>query len=114
MNGVLLQDSGRSGKSTWAIDLIQRNVARGIVLNPFATPPDPAPRRRSAQDLVDEVNDEGGEAVFDPMTHAVVLPSTNQWEIYDDWALWGGARGDLGTRDRRNEHVLRVIQAQFD
>lgn len=110
----MLQDSSRSGKRTWTLDLLQRGVAAGIALSPFATPKVAAPRRPSARDVVDSVYDEGGEVLFDPATHAVALPTTNKWEIYDGWDLWSGPRGDLSTADLRNDHVLRVLDAQAE
>ena len=113
MRGIALQDSGRSGKTGWAVDLVQSDVAGGIILSPFTTPKVRVPRRPAGQEVVDAIYDAGGEAFLDPMTHAATWPSTNDWDIYDRWTLWSGARGDLSTRALRHDHVLRVVEEQL-
>lgn len=112
MNGLLLQDSGRPGKTRWATETIARGDAAGIVVSPFFTPSSAAPRRPSAQQVIAEVIGAGGQALYDPMTHAALLPQTNLWETYTSWDLWDGARGDLSTPGLRAGHVLRVVDAQ--
>jgi hypothetical protein len=112
VSGLLIQDSGRSGKSLWTEDLVRRGVVAGIVLNPFDTPRVAAPRRPSADQILTRLGLVGGEVMFDPSTHAAVLPTSTNWDQYDGWDLWSGPRGDLSTTDRLNGHVVRVLDAQ--
>lgn len=112
MNGVVLQDSGRPGKIGWATATIGRGHADGLVVSPFESPRVAEPRRPSASQVVAAVTDAGGTALFDPMTHAALLASTNHWDNYDTWDLWAGARRDLSSHTLIEEHVRRALDAQ--
>jgi hypothetical protein len=94
VNGLLLQDSGRSGKSRWTTDTIARGEACGIILSPFTTPKEDRPREKSASQIIELVTSAGGTVVFDPTTHAALLPTTDAWTRYDTW-ICGVARGEM-------------------
>jgi hypothetical protein len=112
VNGLLLQDSGRSGKSRWTTDTIARGEACGIILSPFTTPKEDRPREKSASQIIELVTSAGGTVVFDPTTHAALLPTTDAWTRYDTWDLWGSPRRDVSDKTRRQEHVRRALDAQ--
>ncbi len=108
MSSLLLHDSARSGKLTWAIDAVDQGYATGLILSPFDTPPATLPRRAGASECGRAISDLGGAVYLDPATHGAALPGTDRFQIYDLWALWPGTRGNFA--DRR-EHVQRAIAA---
>lgn len=109
---IVLHDSGRSGKVGWAVDSVNRDLAAGMILSPFETPPDDQPRRPSAETCIGDIGDVGGEVFFDPTTHGVLAPGADKFEYYDEWDLWpGGSRGSL-TATAVRRHVDRAMEVQ--
>jgi len=114
---LILHDSGRNWKVAWALEALQSHGATGVVLTPFETPLQTGPNtgtRASARTCVELITDAGGVVLLDPMTHGVLAPGANAFDIYDGWDLWGGARGDLSTKEFRQEHVERVVARQHE
>lgn len=109
---ILIQDGKANGHRSWLIEALERNFASGAVISPFATPPEPAPRRPAARDIARDVLSRNGELIFDATTHALVLPGVNGTEIYDTWNLWSGDPGDLSSPDLVAAHVQRVFEVQ--
>lgn len=112
MAGVLIHDGRRIGHRSWTTSAIDDGFASGAVLTPFSTPRISKPRHPNARELADDVRSVGGEVVFDVMTHARQLPTTNKTDFYDEWELWGSAGRGLATPAMRLEHVERVFAYQ--
>jgi hypothetical protein len=49
---------------------------------------------------------------FDAMTHVLQMGGVGDYRYYDEYDLWGGARGDLSTAALRSEHVRKVFAVQ--
>ncbi|WP_141751328.1 hypothetical protein [Rhodococcus sp. 1139] len=111
MSGVLIHDGRRVGHRKWSVDAVRTGHADGIMLSPFATPRVAEPRHPSAITLASEVSDAGGEVIFDAMTHARFLPSTNKTDFYNQWELWGASVG-VDSAAKRLDHVERVFARQ--
>ncbi len=109
---LLIQDGRRGGHLRWATQAIGAGVADGVVINPFHTPRVAVPRHYSGSRVVDDVRAAGGEAIFDPSTHARLLPTSNDTCHYDTWQLWGPSGIGLDTDSRRLEHLERVFARQ--
>ncbi|OHU77922.1 hypothetical protein BKG84_05490 [Mycobacteroides chelonae] len=86
--------------------------ADGIIATPFSTPRIAEDRHPNAATLADDMQDLSSTFVFDPMTHARLLPSTNKLEFYDQWDLWPTGDMDLSKVSTRTAHVERVFQVQ--
>lgn len=112
MAGVLIQDGRRSGHLKWSIEAIQKGVADGVIINPFATPRVKIPRNPSAAEIVNKVHSIGGEALFDPMTHAAMLSNSDRLDFYESWALWGAKGISLSNPTDQLEHIERVFNYQ--
>ncbi|ALC05932.1 hypothetical protein CDES_07615 [Corynebacterium deserti GIMN1.010] len=112
MAGVLIQDGRRSGHLKWSIEAIQKGVADGVIINPFATPRVKIPRNPSAAEIVSEIHSIGGEVLFDPMTHAAMLSNSDRLDFYESWALWGANGRSLSNPIDRLEHIERVFKYQ--
>jgi len=110
--GLLIQDGKAAGHQGWLRAALDGGLADGAILSPFATPPVTAPKRPNAGTLARMVSQSGSELVFDAGTHILLLPGVNDVEIYDEWDLWGGARGDLSDPSLLEEHVRRVFAMQ--
>ncbi|WP_292832194.1 hypothetical protein [Microbacterium sp.] len=76
------------------------------------TPRISKPRHPNVREVADDVRAVGGEVLFDVMTHARQLPTTNRTDFYDEWELWGGSGRGLDTPAMRLEHVERVFGYQ--
>lgn len=111
MSGVLIHDSRRSGHKKWSVEAVTSGYASGIILTPFATPRVGVPRNPSAADFAKEIKAVGGEVIFDPMTHARLLPGTNKTAFYDTWGLWK-KEGKLASEESQLTHVERVFGCQ--
>lgn len=111
---LLIQDGRRGGHLKWALQAIAAGQARGVVISPFHTPRVKVPRHRAGSTFASEVVQEGGEAIFDPSTHAALLPGSDDRAHYDTWQLWGPSGVGLDTPDRRLEHLERVFAHQAD
>lgn len=109
---IYLQDGRRGGHLRWALEAIGLNLAEGVVISPFHTPRVAAPYHRSAAEVVDGVAAAGAEVLFDPSTHAAMLPGSNDRVHYDTWQLWGSAGIGLTTDTQRLEHLERVFTRQ--
>lgn len=112
MSGVLLQDGRRSGHHGWCTNAIVESAADGVFISSFNTPRIALPRSPSGADVAQAVRSVAGEVIFDPMTHARLLPSTNKLDFYDTWELWGPSGVGLDTAQRRLEHIERVFARQ--
>lgn len=112
MSGVLIHDGRRVGHRKWCIDAITMGIADGVIMTPFSTPRIAVPRNPSAFDLADAVSNLRAEVIFDPMTHAAMLPTTNKKDFYDTWELWGADGMVLDTSARQLAHVERVFDRQ--
>lgn len=112
MSGVLIHDGRRIGHRKWCVEAIAGGVADGVVLNPFATPRVAEPRHPSASNLAQAVRGANGEVIFDAMTHALFLPSTNKRDFYEAWELWGQAGANLDGPANQLAHVERVFDRQ--
>lgn len=109
---IYLQDGRRGGHLRWALEAIRLNLAEGVVISPFHTPRLAAPYHRSAAEVVDGVAGAGADALFDPSTHAAMLPGSNDRVHYDTWQLWGPSGTGLATDAQRLEHLERVFARQ--
>ena len=114
MSGILLHDGRRPGQLKWSLEAIQISVADGIIISPFSTPRVTLPRNPSGLDVVSKVRMIGGETIFDPTTHARLLPGVNRLEYYDTWELWGRDGVGLDQPARRLQHVECVFQRQAE
>lgn len=112
MGGVLIHDGRRIGHRKWTVDAISSGSASGAFLTPFSTPRVSEPRHPSATEVSESVRSVGGEVVFDPMTHAALLPGSNRRDFYDAWELWGPAGMSLANPADQLAHVERVFDRQ--
>ncbi|WP_294979038.1 hypothetical protein [uncultured Microbacterium sp.] len=112
MAGVLIHDGRRIGHRSWTVSAVDQGFAAGAVLTPFSTPRISQPRHPNAREVADDVRSVGGEVLFDVMTHARQLPTTNKTDFYDEWELWGNSGRGLATPAMRLEHVERVFRYQ--
>ncbi|WP_328410987.1 hypothetical protein [Nocardia sp. NBC_00403] len=118
---ILLHDGRRPGHLGWLKETVTAGLAGGAILNPFCTPPVSVPRHPSAQNVIADLRggsifeEIGPEILFDSATWAATLPSTDQWEVYDQWPLWPHhTRGDLRDADAIADHVRGVFAIQSD
>ena len=111
---VLIQDGRRGGHLRWATQAIGAGIADGVLLSPFHTPRVAVPRHYAGSKVADDVREAGGEVIFDPCTHARLLPSSNDVAHYDTWQLWGPAGVGLDVDARRLEHLERVFARQSE
>lgn len=114
MSGVLLHDGRRTGHQGWCTNAIVESVADGVFISPFSTPRITLPRNPSGASVAQAVRSVAGEVIFDAMTHARLLPSTNKLDFYDTWELWGPDGLGLDTPQRRLQHIERVFARQGD
>lgn len=112
MSGVLIHDGRRIGHRKWCLDAIDLGSADGVILTPFSTPRVAEPRYPSASDMAQDVRNVGGEVIFDSMTHAATLQSSNKFDFYNAWELWGPDGMDLEGPTRQLAHVERVFERQ--
>lgn len=111
---ILLQDGRRGGHLSWATQAVSAGLADGVIISPFHTPRVAVPRHRSGGSVAAAVTQAGGEALFDPSTHARLLPGSNDLVHYDTWQLWGPSGVGLDTDPRRLEHLERVFARQAE
>lgn len=112
MSGVLIHDGRRPGQRAWTVAAVRSGIASGAMLTAFSTPRIAAPRHPNAKTVAEDVGAAGGEVLFDVMTHARMLPSTDKVDFYNQWELWGPSGVGLGTEQQRLEHVERVFDRQ--
>lgn len=109
---VFIQDGRRGGHLGWASEALNAGIAHGVIISPFHTPRLAIPRHQSGATVASAVAGLGGEAVFDPSTHARLLPGTDDLAHYNTWQLWGPSGVGLDTDTRRLEHVERVFERE--
>lgn len=114
MAGLLLHDGRRTGHLGWCVRAVSGGSATGAFISPFSTPRLAKPRNPSGTDLAAAVAGAGGEVIFDPTTHALLLPGTNKRDFYDTWELWGPSGIGLDDPNRQIEHIERVFGRQRD
>lgn len=108
---VFIQDARRVGHLNWVIDTLSRGCADGAVISPFCTPRIPQPRFQDAGAVAASLLPRY-EVLFDPATHARLLPGVDVLAQYGTWDLWGSSGIGLNTQERRVEHVERVFARQ--
>jgi len=109
---VMIEDSPRNCTEKWTIEALAQGSAIAGVLNPFASQWTGGPNWNSVRDIAQHLRDAGVEVWFDPMTHALQMSGVGDWRFYDDYPLWGGARGDLNSPADREGHVRRIFEVQ--
>lgn len=110
---VLIEDSPRNLPG-WIIESVTGGAASGAVITPWATPfLDPRPGRKpSAATRISELQSQGVEVIFDPMTHVLQMSGVGDLRYYQEYDLWAGPRGDLTSQDLIEDHVGRVFGLQ--
>lgn len=108
---VLIEDSPRNLQA-WILQAHTRGLVAGAVISPFASPRVAVKHRRSANDMASSILSAGGEVWFDATTHALQMAGVGDFRYYDEYPLWGGARGDLGSQALQHEHVRLVFDEQ--
>lgn len=111
---LLIQDGRRGGHTRWATQAISAGIADGVFISSFHTPRVAVPHHYAGSRLAEEVRAVDGEVIFDPCTHARLLPSSNDVLHYDTWQLWGPSGVGLDTDVRRLEHLERVFDQQSE
>jgi hypothetical protein len=111
---LLIQDGRRGGHLRWARDAIIGGQAEGLIISPFHTPRVKVPYHSAGSTVVGEVVGAGGKALFDPTTHARLLPSSDDLTHYETWGLWGPAGVGLDTDTKRLQHIERVFARQSE
>lgn len=109
---TLIQDTARNTLIRWTTNGLRAGYARGAALSPFTSPVEANGYKRSATATSEAIRNAGGEFWFDPMTHALDMPRAGDFRFYDDWKLWSGRRGDLGSQVAMRDHAERVFDAQ--
>jgi hypothetical protein len=112
MSGVLLHDGRAVGHRKWCGEAVRAGYASGVIVNPFTTPRISQERHPSASTLTNDMNDLKADFIFDPMTHARMLATTNKLDFYDQWELWPNQVPALGTAGQNLDHIERVFQRQ--
>jgi len=112
MSGVLLHDGRVVGHRKWTREAVQAGCASGIVINPFTTPRVTRRQQPSAAAFAKDMEDLDAEFIFDPMTHARMLGSTNKLDFYDQWELWPNPVPSLASATEQLDHVERVFERQ--
>ncbi len=111
---VLIQDGRRGGHLRWATQAISAGNADGVIISPFHTPRVAVPHHFAGGTVADDVRAASGEVIFDPGTHARLLPTSNDVIHYDTWQLWGPSGVGLDVDVRRLEHIERVFARQAE
>lgn len=112
MSGVLIHDSRVVGHRKWTKEAVDAGHASGMIVNPFSTPRIAEDRHPNAATLSDDMQDRKASFVFDAMTHARELPTTNKLEFYNQWGLWPSGSRDLSDASVRVGHVQQVFDVQ--
>jgi hypothetical protein len=111
---IFIQDGRRGGHLRWATQAVEAGSAEGVIISPFHTPRVQVPRHAAGSRVAAEVVSAGGEVLFDPSTHARLLPGSNDLVHYDTWQLWGPSGAGLDTDAQRLEHLERVFARQAE
>lgn len=112
---ILIEDSPRAFMAGWIADSVAKNIARGAVITPWATPwlsrSGPG-KKPCAIDRVRELRHKNVDVWFDPTTHAMQMGSVGDFRYYGEYDLWAGPPGDLSDVAFRQEHVGKVFKIQ--
>jgi hypothetical protein len=111
---VLVEDSPRN-LDKWIISAVTTGPANGVTVTPFASPwlhRVASGRKHGLEERAEKFRKNGVPFWFDPMTHALQMGGVGDFRFYDEYSLWGGTRGDLGTPANRSDHVRRVFEVQ--
>ena len=111
---VLIEDSPRN-LAEWISTAVRNGIAVGTVVTPWATPwvqHVGAGRKPHAEARARDLRANNVELWFDPMTHALQMGGVGDFRYYDEYDLWGGARGDLSSPELREDHVGKVFDVQ--
>ncbi|MFP4512802.1 MAG: hypothetical protein ACLFRV_07640 [Acidimicrobiales bacterium] len=84
----------------------------GAVLNPFCSPPVSTSFKRNVAHQAATLNGMGADVWFDAMTHVLQMTGADDFATYDQWGLWDGTRGAVGSRSQRRFHLDRVFEIQ--
>jgi hypothetical protein len=109
---LLIEDTARNNLASWTLSAVQANAAVGAVISPFTTPRSSTSYKQSGRQTIARLRDGQASAWFDPTTHALQMPNVGDFRYYDDWELWDGVRGALGTHGEQQDHVQRVFAVQ--
>jgi hypothetical protein len=111
---VLIEDTVRNNLVKWAIDGVAQGAVAGAVLSPFSTARVGNNYKPSGAEIVGRLRDGGVTNIwFDPVSHALQMPSVGDFRHYDSWGLWDGQRGATAFADYRS-HCERVFAIQDD
>lgn len=112
---VLIEDSPRPYQVRWIAEVVAAGSCGGAIITPWATPWNRSTgsgQKPSARDRVPDLQSNGVDVWFDATTHALQMSGVGDFRYYDQYDLWGGARGDLTTPATRDEHVQKVFDLQ--
>lgn len=112
---VLIEDSPRPFQVRWIAEAVAGGSCQGAVVTPWATPWNRSTgsgQKPSVRDRVPDLQSNGVEVWFDATTHALQMSGVGDFRYYDQYDLWGGARGDLSTPATRDEHIEKVFDLQ--
>jgi len=111
---VLIEDSPRNLPG-WITESVTNGFARGAVITPWATPfvqHGGAGRKPCAANRIAELQANGVDVVFDPMTHVLQMSGVGDLRYYQEYDLWAGPQGDLTDQALIEGHVDKVFRLQ--
>lgn len=110
---IIIEDTARNTLVSWASDAHRQHPeVTGATLNPFVSPVRGTGYKPSAQAQVTRLRAAGLSVLLDPMTHVLQMPTVGDFRYYDEWPMWGAARGALESAAERDDHVRRVFDVQ--
>lgn len=109
---ALLEDTKRNNLVSWCSEAFDDGSVAGAVLNPFCSPAVSTSFKKSAAHQAAVVTGMGADVWFDAMTHVLQMTSADDFATYDQWGLWDGSRGAVGSRSQRKFHLDRVFEIQ--
>ena len=112
---LLIEDSPRSHMAGWISGAVANGHAAGAVITPWATPfqhrGGPG-RKPSAVARISELQNNGVDVIFDPMTHVLQMSGIGDFRYYREYDLWAGPEGDLSNQALIEGHVDKVFSVQ--
>jgi hypothetical protein len=111
---VLIEDSPRN-LAGWITESVSNGYARGAVITPWATPyvqHSGAGKKPSATNRIAELQSNGVDVAFDPMTHVLQMSGVGDLRFYQEYDLWAGPQGDLTDQALIEGHVDKVFRLQ--
>ncbi len=112
MPDLMVEDTKRNNLVSWTTEALAGGLVTGAIVNPFCSPAVSTSFKRSAVHQAAVLRDLGAEVWFDPMTHVLQMPDADDFDAYDQWGLWDGTRGAVGSRSQRRFHLDRVFSIQ--